>query len=185
MKTIEVKDIMVPLSEYATVNDDATLYEAVLALEEAQKRFMQDCYQHRAVLVLNKKGNVVGKVSQLDLIRGLEAGYGKIGDLKYVSHSGFSPEFIKSMIGHYGLWQKPLDDICRKAGQIKAKDIMYTPTEGEYVQEDATLDEAIHRLVMGHHQSLLATGAGKIVGILRLTDVFAHICDVIVKTCRL
>jgi CBS domain containing-hemolysin-like protein len=35
MKSISVKEIMVPLSEYATVSKDATLYEAILALEEA------------------------------------------------------------------------------------------------------------------------------------------------------
>ena len=30
----------------------------------------------------------------------------------------------------------------------------------------------IHQLVLGHHQSLLVTRGDKIVGILRLTDVF-------------
>ena len=182
MKSIKVKQLMVPLDEYATVNENATLNEAVLALEESQKRFRQDRYKHRAVLVFDKVHNIVGKVSQLDLIRGLEAGDMKTGDLKYVSRCGFSREFIKSMIAQYGLWQKPLDDICRKAAQIKVKDIMYTLTEGEYIEEDASFDEAIHQLVMGHHQSLLVTRAGKIVGILRLTDVFGEICDVIRET---
>jgi len=36
MKSIKVKDIMVPLNEYATVNEEATLYEGLLALEEAR-----------------------------------------------------------------------------------------------------------------------------------------------------
>jgi predicted transcriptional regulator len=55
------------------------------------------------------------------------------------------------------------------------KKFMHSPTEGEYVEEDATLDVAIHRLVMGHHQSLLVTRGEKIVGIIKLTDVFAEI----------
>jgi predicted transcriptional regulator len=67
---------------------------------------------------------------------------------------------------------------------IKAKDIMYKPVEGEYVEADATLDEAIHQLVMGRHQSLLVTEKGRIVGILRLTDVFDQICEVM-KTCAI
>ena len=33
MKTINVKALMVPLAEYATVSEEATLYEAVQALE--------------------------------------------------------------------------------------------------------------------------------------------------------
>ena len=49
---------------------------------------------------------------------------------------------------------------------------------------DATLDEAVHQLVVGHHQSLLVTDAEKnVVGVLRLTDVFSEICNLI-KTGR-
>ena len=39
------------------------------------------------------------------------------------------------------------------------------------------MDEAIHRLHIGQHQSLLVTRDRHIVGILRLTDVFATICE--------
>ena len=125
----------------------------------------------------------MGKLSQLDVIKGLEAGYKKMGDFKGISHTGFSTDFIQSMVGKYDLWQKPLEDLCSRAPQIKVKDIMYTPTEGEFVPEEATLDQALHQLVVGHHQSLLVTKGGKeIVGILRLTDVFQEVCEMI-KTC--
>ena len=186
MKTRMVKDLMVPLQEYATVIEDASLYAAVLALEEAQKKFHQeDRYKHRAILVLDKGGRVVGKLSQLDVLKGLEAGYKKMGDFKGISHTGFSTEFIKSMVDKYDLWKKPLEDICRRSPHIKVKDIMYTPTEGEYVPMDATLDQALHQLVVGHHQSLLVTKDGKeIVGILRLTDLFQQISEMI-KACNL
>ena len=39
MDDYRVKDLMVPLSEYATVSEDATLYEAVAELEKAQEEF--------------------------------------------------------------------------------------------------------------------------------------------------
>jgi len=45
----------------------------------------------------------------------------------------------------------------------------------ECLNENATLDEAIHILIMGHQQSLLVTREREIVGILRLTDVFSAI----------
>jgi len=184
MKKLKVKDLMVPLDEYATVSEDANLYEAIQALEEAQKRFKKDHYKHRAVLVFGKKGNIVGKLSQLDVIVGLESGYKNVGELKGVTRSGFTSELIRSMIEKYRLWDKPLDDICRKATRIKVKNIMYTPTVGEYVEEEASLDQAIHQLMIGRHQSLLVTGNEKIVGVLRLTDIFTHICDRI-KACQL
>ena len=68
MKSMKVKDLMVPLDEYATVSEEATLYEAVLALEEAQEKFDSLPYKHRAILVYNKKKRIVGKISQLDVI---------------------------------------------------------------------------------------------------------------------
>jgi len=186
MKTRKVKDLMVPLEEYATVSDDASLHAAVLALEEAQKKFrQQDRYKHRAILVLDKSRRVVGKLSQLDVIKGLEGGYKKMGDFTGISHTGFTTEFIKSMVDKYDLWKKPLEDVCRRAPHIKVKDIMYTPTEGEYIPEEATLDQALHQLVVGRHQSLLVTKDGReIVGILRLTDVFQEVCEMI-KACQL
>jgi len=184
MQTVKVKDLMVPLAEYATVSQDATLYEAVTALEEAQSKFSQRKYMHRAILVYDEKKKIVGKLSQLDVLRGLEPGYKDIGDFKNITRSGYSANFIRSIMKSNALWQKPLDNICAKAGQIKVKEIMYTPAEGEYVQEEATLDQAVHQLVFGHHQSLVVTQGDEVVGILRLTDVFAELCRII-KACQL
>ena len=175
MKSYLVIDLMVPLSEYATVTEDATLYEAVLSLEEAQEKFEEKHarYSHRAILVLDKDGNVIGKLSQLDVLRSLEPKYQDMIEGEGSHRYGFTKNFMKSMLEDYHLFANPLDDICRKAGEENVKKFMYTPTEGEYVSQDASLDVAIHQLIMGHHQSLLVTHDEKIVGILRLTDVFA------------
>lgn len=177
MKSYLVKDLMVPLSEYATVTEDASLYEAVLSLEEAQEQFedKHTRYSHRAILVLDKNGHVVGKLSQLDVLRALEPKYQKMIEGKGLQRYGFAKEFEKSTLEKYQLFASPLDDMCRKAGEKNVKGFMYTPTEGEYVAEDASLDVAIHQLIVGHHQSLLVTRNTKIVGILRLTDVFAAV----------
>ena len=174
-----VKDLMVPLEEYATVDEEATLYEAVIALEKAQEEIDRSFYKylHRAILVLNKDKHVVGKISQLDVLGALEPKYREMGDLDRLSETGFSPEFMKSMLDQYALWDKPLNQICSKGANIKVKGFMHSPTEGEYIQQDAPLGEAIHQMVLGHHQSLLVTSDKKIVGILRLTDVFMKIFE--------
>ena len=49
---------------------------------------------------------------------------------------------------------------------------MTKPSAGEYIEEDASLSQAINQLVVGRHQSLLVTSGEEIVGLLRLTDVF-------------
>jgi CBS domain-containing protein len=186
MKTIYVKDLMVPLDEYATVSEEATLFEAVVALEKAQEKLDRTRfkYLHRAILVYDKNNNIVGKISQLDVLRALEPKYGEMGDQQSISRFGFSQKFLQSLREQFSLLDMPFEDACRKAAQVKVKQFMYSPSEGEYVEEDASLDVAIHRLVMGHHQSLLVTRGEKIVGILKLTDVFAEIFQTM-KTCKL
>ena len=175
---------MIPLTEYATVDEEATLFDAVLALEKAQMAFDHSRYQHRAILILSKEGKVVGKLSQIDVLRALEPKYAEMQGSEGLARYGFSKKFMKSMLIQYHLWESPLKDICRKAGERQVKDFMYTPTEGEYVSEKATLDEAIHQLVLGQHQSLLVTESNEIVGILRLTDVFAAVFHVM-KQCSI
>jgi CBS domain-containing protein len=85
MKTVQVKDVMVALEDYATVSENATLYEAVLALEKAQEEFDQSQYRHRAILVYDDKQKIVGKISQLDLLMALEPNYQIVDFDKVVS----------------------------------------------------------------------------------------------------
>lgn len=183
MHTIKIESIMVPLKDYATVSENATMQDAVVALEKAQAEFDQRRYRHRAVLVYNDAHKIVGKVSQLDLLKALEPKYDEILDLEQLSHTGYSLDYIKSMT-RLDLWNKPLDDICRKAAQRRVKEFMYTPEEGEYIDAGAELNEAVHRLIIGKHHSLLVTKGGEIVGVVRLTDVFKLVSER-VKACEL
>jgi hypothetical protein len=41
------------------------------------------------------------------------------------------------------------------ANSISSKGCLYIPEEVEYFKADANLAQAMHQLVMGHHQSLL------------------------------
>ena len=127
MKETIVKELMVPLSEYAAVNKDATLYEAVIELEKSQKEFRRSPYRHRAILVLDENNEILGKISQMDVLRALESKYQEIGDAGAIPRSGFSPKFLKSMMNEFNLWRGSLNDICKKAMSIKVKDFMYSP----------------------------------------------------------
>jgi CBS domain-containing protein len=192
MKDIKVKEVMIPLEEYATVSEEATLYEAVLALERAQEKYLKESkpqvYPHRAILVLNSKGEVVGKISQFDVLKVLEPKYNDLitsDDLARTAASGFSREFLQTMLQQYKLFDQSLRDLCKKAARIKAKDCMYSPKQGgEFVKREDSLQVAVHQLVVGKHQSLLVTDNKSIVGILRLSDVFKVICQGI-KSCSI
>ncbi|WP_419663536.1 CBS domain protein [Desulfosarcina variabilis str. Montpellier] len=186
MKTLNVKELMVPLNEYASVSEDATLADAIISLEKAQQSFDHTKYRHRAVLVLDQRQQVIGKISQIDALKALEPKYNDIqGEAPGSGFRHFSKYFLKSMQEQYRLFDKPLSRICEKAAKLKVKDFMQEMTEGEFLDADATLDEAIHMLIMGNHQSLLVTRDKQIIGILRLTDVFAAVFQSMTLTCAI
>lgn len=173
MKRFSVKDMMVPLSEYATVQKGATLFEAVLALEKAQEEFDHSKYRHRAILVMDEGNHVIGKLSQLDVVRALEPEYDPSDELKRLEQYGFSEKYIWSQRKLRRLLVAPIADIGKVAADLKVEDFMQAPAEGEYVDEATSLDVAAHQLVVGNHEALLAMRGDRIVGVLRLTDVFA------------
>ena len=184
MEKIYVKDLMLSLEEYATVSQEATLQEAILALEKAQMAFDPSLHKHRAILVLDEKRKVVGKISMKDILIALEPNYGKVEGMEVLSRSGYSPDLIKSMFENNTLWREPLEFVCERSTQLNVNDFMQTPSEGEYIDESATLSKAIHRLIVSPYLSLLVTRDNEVVGILRLSDVFSQICEKI-KTCEL
>ena len=186
MNTKKVKEVMIPLSEYATVNENDTLEKAIRTLYHSQKTLPTDTYKHRAVLVYDKNGNITGKVSALDVLRALEPRYSQFGHADHLakmglSRFGLSNDFLHSLIENYNLWDESCESLVKKAKKRKVKEIMYSPQEGEYVSEDLPVPEAIHQFILGHHQSLLVLKQNKVVGILRLTDIFKIICDLIIK----
>ncbi len=177
MKTKMVKDLMVPLSEYATVSEEATLCEAVLALKASQEGFDQTKYRHRSILILNKEGQVVGKVNFQAILKALEPKYDEMLSDRGPMHLGFTRKYQKTMFESLKLWQDPMDKICEKAARIKVNSFMVTPKESEMIEPDASLGQAIHQLVLGHHQSLLVTQAKSVIGVLRITDVFVWVSE--------
>ena len=179
MKTITVKELMVPLEAYATVHQEATLREAVLALENAQMTLAPSRHLHRAILVLDENGKVVSKIIMKDILVALEPNYGKVEGTGVLERSGFSPNLIKDMLEMNALWTEPLQFIAERAASLKVSDFIQAPSEGEYVDENATMGEAANQLIVNPYHSLLVTRKDEVVGVLRLSDVFAKICDII------
>lgn len=181
VKSPTIKTMMIPLSLCARVEEDTNLHDAIAVLYDTHTRDLQSSYRSRVILVFSRENRIVGKVDPLDLIAGVEDGYRRIGDLKSISHMGFTREFMKMMIDSHRLWQDPLTDICRKAASRKVGDIMSKPGPEEFIEEEDSLAEAIHRLALGHLPFLIVRKEEKITGILRMDDIFGRICDEIRK----
>jgi predicted transcriptional regulator len=103
----------------------------------------------------------------------LEPGYKNIGELDIISKAGLTKEFITSMMKNFELLQDNWDDIRTRTKTIKMKEVMRPMTEQVDVNE--TINEAIHKIIMWQILSCLVTKGGKVVGILRLSDLFDEV----------
>ncbi len=182
MKAKKVKEIMITLSDYATVPDTETLAGAIQELKRSNAD-KQLNHKHRAVLVYDTDHHVIGKVGIREILKALEpkyrqfAGSDQAGSVS-LSHFGFNQEFLYSLVDKYSLWHESMDNLVAKASQTPVKDIMYTPSRGEYVNIDAPVSEAVHQFIIGCHQSLLVVEKDRVVGILRLADLFDMVCEI-------
>ncbi|MDP8205113.1 MAG: CBS domain-containing protein [Candidatus Electryonea clarkiae] len=172
-----VKYLTLPLNEYALVFEDDSLLEALQALEKSQVNLPPGRQPHRAVLVKDKNGTIVGKLGHLGFLKALEPKYTILGDVERLSKSGLSTEFIESMMENYNFWRDDLTKITECAKHIKLKQVM-KPVE-ESIDENSTLAEAVHQMVMWQTLSILVKREDQVVGILRLSDLFTEISDFI------
>ncbi len=180
MKNYKVKDLMVPLSEYATVSVGCTLHEAVQSLEKSHRESENSIYKHRAILILNEKRDVIGKLSHLDALRALSPEHNRTYGTEELNRFGFSNSFIRKLHQQRQQQNTPLEELCRNAEKHKVEDYMCAPKEDECIDFQSDLPTAIHQLVQENTRSLLVKKEGKITGILRLTDLFSSIFHTIV-----
>ncbi len=177
MSTQTVRDIMLPLSDYATVPADRSLRDALIALDDAHLGLDDDCAYHRAVLVLDPAGRVVGKLTHWAILRALEPGLHHRGDLEALHRAGLSPSFIEGVVDSLPIPGESLDSLCRAAALIPVRQAMVPA--GESIPETASLVKAVRMLVANHAQSVLVTRGLDVVGILRLSDVFEAVAQLI------
>ena len=165
-----VKDIMLPLGEYAVVDEDATMVDALHALEAAQAKVPAGRHPHRAVLVKNKAGAIVGKLGHLAFFAGLEPRYEELGDLSALSRVGLSTAYMSTMMQELSVWQNDFDDYVQRAKTTKIKTVMHPVNE--HIDVHDRIGEAIHKFVVHQALSLLVLDKDQPVGILRLADLF-------------
>jgi len=173
MDSKTVKDMMVALDDYAVVPENATLLDAIVALEKSQKNLPPGRQPHRAVLVVDADGKVVGKIGQLAFLTALEPKYNVLGDLETLAKAGVRPDFITSMMEHYHFFQESLPDHCLRGRTTLVKDVMRPVADS--IDEKASLCMAIHKMVILQTLSILVTRGREVIGLLRLSDLFDEI----------
>lgn len=177
---MEAKDLMISVSECGNVAEDETVYDAVVMLEAWRQRSQSE-YRPRVILVHDKDFRIIGGLRQVDMLRALSAD-GVV--------SAASPVFAVP-VKAVGTTSSPdvsadqrdlLKDLSEAAHRVRVRDAMHHYQEAEYIDEHASLEEALDRLLSGPYLNLVVTSANATIGIVRLSDVFDAVCKKIERS---
>ncbi len=170
-----VKDLMMPLAEYGIVDVDASVKDALDALEAAQDNLADGRQPNRAVLVRNQRGEIVGKLGHLAFLRALlpERTEFDARDEGYLAQAGVSDEMRHTSQLTMELLDDDLVNICERASSQRVGDVCALTTAS--IHENASLLDAVRVFNQNQTLSLLVTRGHETIGIIRLADLFDHL----------
>lgn len=174
MDKMKVRELMVTTDRFPKISGTASLFDALFALEKAQEAFLSGKSRQRIMLVENEKNQIIGKISPIDLFKGLEKNYNKVNVEETLDKFGL--KYIWSaMQKDYNLWESPFKDLCRKAGDVHVKDFVNIPGEGQTVDGEDSLSKCFHLFVVNRHDTLFVLEKDQFVGLLRFSDVYRQV----------
>lgn len=183
MDKMKVRDLMVTKDRFPKITHDTTFFDALVALEKAQEKYLAGQSEQRILLVEDEHGKIVSKISPIDLMRGLEKQYEQINLGEIIRRSGLTYIWT-AMQKDYRLWEDPFNDLCRKAIEVKIRNFIKAPGEGQIVGAEDTLAKCFHLFVMNRHDSLFVVQDDEIIGLLRFSDVYKKV-STMMKACAL
>jgi predicted transcriptional regulator len=182
MEKMKVRELMRPVQEFPRISDQATFMDAVEALEKAQQAFSTGKAAQRILLVYDEAGKIVGKLSPMDLVQGLEPNYDRIDSLKSESRYRLGQNILDRMKEEFRLWQRPFVELCKKAHNVRIENFVKLPSPDHMVNAEDKMDAAFNLYVVGRHDSLFVKEGEEIVGLIRFSDVYKKIAET-VKAC--
>lgn len=181
MENMSMRELMCPVEDFPRISSEVNFYDTLMALEKTQEAFKTGESKQRILLVEDQDGIIIGKVSPMDLITGLEANYEKIDKPETIYRWGLGYA-LESMKEDYRLWQEPLADLCRKSAEFKVETFATKPSKGHMVDIDDRMDKVFHFFAMARHDSLFVMEKDKVIGLLRFSDVYKKLSQQI-KEC--
>jgi hypothetical protein len=186
MEPMTVEKLMIPAERFPRISEEETFGTVVRTLNQCHEDYKSGKSEQCILLVHDEKGRVVGKISPMDVLRGLEPQYSKMGEAVGAHTLGASYDhMMRSLFDQATLWTRPLTELCSKARDVKIKDFIRRPTAAQTVDIKDSLDQAVHRFVMGRHDSLFVTDGAQLRGMLLFSNLYAHMSRVMNETCNL
>lgn len=175
---MRVRELMTGLSEIPVVDENATLFEAVLEIGAARAKRAPG----PAALVVDDAKRLAGFLEFGNMLMALQAGYGEL--VQFAAQTGLSPDAFRTALQKIGPLEDALEGLCKKAGEISIKSIMSIPAKERIIEGGVSISEAAYRMAVSGCDYLFVMDADVLEGLISLTDVMGHICYA-VRECRL
>ncbi len=159
MRQKRVKDLMIPLEDYPHVPHWFTLRQAMAIVREAAIKF-EGNFEPRALLVFDEKYRLMGILTLLDIVKGLEPESKEEADL-------IDQDFIVSLFDlHFeAKAQRPVSELMSS--------IQVT------VDGDAPIARALQLMVKENVVRIPVMADQRVIGMIRLGDLFNEMAQVL------
>jgi CBS-domain-containing membrane protein len=188
----KVKDIMAPIEDYNRVNINAQFCDAMSILKsnyERSKAGKQGDF-HKTLLVVDDEGNIMGKLSMFDLIRGLvpePAKNPEVSKAYNAMRSGRARD-VAAQVGdaqeHFAWLSSSFEELIKREAHKKVKDVMSTIPESSLKAEDK-VTHGIYTLIKDNVRQQFVKSDGKIVGVVNLNVIFTELLEVASPECHI
>lgn len=182
MDKMKISELMRPIDDFPHISSETSFMEGVAALENVDQEFKLGNTPERILLVHDANGKIIGKLSPMDIVLGLEPKDDDMDHLKRNQYYHMIRSSLQIMNEPLRLWQRPLGELCQKAHSIKIENFIKMPTPDHMVMIDDNLDVAFHLFVVKRHGSLFVKDGQNILGLILFSDVYKKIRK-IMKSC--
>lgn len=167
-------DIMIPIEDYTTIDEEATVKEGLIRLKEsyenlvASSRLMES--GHRSIMVFDRNKQMSGILGIRDLIHYLQPSYLLSPKPSLAERIEYSPMFWKGMFTAQ----------TRALADKKVKDIMSLAPPS--VDEKANLMEVANMIYSQKVRRLVVMRKGTVVGIVREQELFFEMARIMLES---
>ena len=184
MDKIKVSDVMRPIGGFPVIPSSATFMEGVATLENVDEEFKAGKTPERILLVHDNNEKIIGKISPMDIVQGLEPRYDYMDGFKTNQYSLMIESSIRAMKEELQLWNKPFAELCKRANSIKISSFIKMPKADQMVRINDSIDVAFHLFILSRHGSLFVKDGEEIVGLILFSDIYKRIKENL-KSCAI
>ncbi len=188
-ETKTVKDIMSPIEEYEMVQEDDRLCEALRIIRDNHRKIeaREAGNFHKTLFVKSSGGDIAGKLSIYDLIRGLvpesvrKEGASKARPQAISAREAEAAEEIAEIQERFQWLSTDFSELVQKESQKRVRDVM-SPIH-PLLKEDDTINRAIYVMFRENIRQPLVVREGRIVGVVALMDIFPELLEIAADEC--